>query len=46
MVDNIVLYNRTVLLDLGGEIPRGLPCVATGTVLALGHVGDRGSTNK
>ncbi len=37
-----VPYCRAVLLESGGELPRGLPCVITGTVLALGSVNDRG----
>ncbi len=35
-------YAGDVLLEFGGELPRGLPCVITGTVLALGSVDDRG----
>ncbi len=30
-----------MLLECGGELPRGLPCVITGTVLALGFVNDQ-----
>ncbi len=37
-----VPYCRAVVLESGGELPRGLPCVITGTVLALGCVDDRG----
>ncbi len=28
-------------LELGGELPRGLPCVFTGTVIALSSANDR-----
>ncbi len=31
-----------MFLESGGELPRGLPCVITGTVLALGSLDDRG----
>ncbi len=37
-----VSYCRSVLLESGEELPRGLPCVITGTVLAVGSADDRG----
>ncbi len=36
-----VPYCRSVLLESGGDLPRGLPCVITGTVLEQGSVDDR-----
>ncbi len=30
------------LIEFGGELPRGLPCVITGTVLALGSADEQG----
>ncbi len=36
---NVAVSNcRSVLLESGGELPRGVPCVITGIVLALGFV--------
>ncbi len=40
-LDVTVPYCRSVLLEPGGELPRGLHCVITGTVIALGSVDDR-----